>query len=96
MLISKTIQGTYLILGMDLPRENCIKLTSEACYRIQLQPVTHYLDLSLDVSGTVCYQFGLHSTVSILYRFSQDFPPGLLVPALPQLEHLCQWQTTDW
>ena len=48
------------------------------------------LNLPLDAIDTVCHQSGL------LCRFYQDSQLGLLIPALPQLEHLCHRQTPDW
>ena len=59
-----------------------------------------YLYLSLDAIGTVCHQFGLLRTdlhlIPCVETFCRDFLLELLVPALPQLEHLCHRQTADW
>ena len=57
------------------------------------------LNLSQDAICTVCHQSGLFSTNLPSYtlcRFYRDSQLGLLIPALPQLEHLCHWQSPDW
>ena len=60
----------------------------EACYYAQLLPF--YLDLSVDVIGVVCHQFGLLNTD--LHHmpcagFVKTFKPGLLIHALPRNVH---------
>ena len=53
--------------------------------------------LSLDAIGDVCNQFGLlESPASIFGKFCLNFLPGLLAPALPQLEYICHRQAADW
>ena len=80
------------ISSLEPPSETTAPRYAKLCYGTQLLPF--HLNLRLDSIGAVCHQFGLLSTDLIIYlkKFSRDF----LVPALPQLEHLCHCQTADW
>ena len=83
--------------GLCSPRYNLqIRATAPTYLKLMTVPSLFPLPFSLcqDVTGGVCHQFGLHSTyVNVICR---DFELGLLVPALPPLEHHCHRQTADW
>ena len=79
-----------------LERTSGLEPSSETTAPRYLKLVTSALlpFLSLDAIGAVCHQFGLLCTDLHLIPCAGFV--GLLAPALPQLEHLCHRQTTDW
>ena len=83
------------LLFRDIIWYNCFKVLG-TCSGTQL--LSFNLELPLDTTNSFCHQFGLPSTDLHLTpcQVVREFQIGLLVPALPQLEHNWHRQTAGW
>ena len=90
--VFERISGSVLSSDAIAPR--CLKLNTVPSFCLftlisLLMPLAFF-----------CHQFDLLSTdfqlIYNLCRYCQDFQPGLLAPADPELEYLCQRQPANW
>ena len=76
--------------------------TFQATVGGKFAPLIGLQDDDMDIDGMIItYKTAMTVAASEILekrtcRFCRDFQQGLPVLALPQLEHLCYWQTVDW
>ena len=82
--------------GFEASSENNYSNVFEAFY--STHHLFFYLNLPLNAIRAGCYQFGFLGTDLHLISCAGFIKTqlGLLVPAIPQLEHLCHQQTANW
>ena len=82
--------------GLEPSSETSALKVLEACTVPRFCPFTLISLRMLFALFVVSLVFSALISTYNLCRFCQDFQPGLLIPAFPQLEHLCHRQTADW